>query len=113
MIRQSDEITKGLKQAVEMLNTEVERSVESVKELDASTKTMRKTKSEYMKVSDLLVSAGNIIKQLNNRDSKDRAILYTGLCIFLATIVYIIARRFYVPGLAWASQLLAHPFNGS
>ncbi|KAI8926113.1 Sec20-domain-containing protein [Entophlyctis helioformis] len=101
LVRASNDVTAGLRQAVQMMSAEVERSTETVKLLDESTRTLQKTSHEYSLMGDLLNVSSVIIKDLNGRDWKERAMLAAGLAVFLSTVAYVIGRRVRIPGYRW------------
>ncbi|EGF83497.1 hypothetical protein BATDEDRAFT_22242 [Batrachochytrium dendrobatidis JAM81] len=102
-IQASNDITYGLKQAVQMISAEVERSIETVNTLEQSTNTLNRTQQEYSMIGDRLGVSKSIISSLNSRDWMDRALLGVGLLVFTLTMMYIIGRRMWIPGYAWIS----------
>nr|KAJ3410378.1 hypothetical protein HK105_002946 [Polyrhizophydium stewartii] len=108
LIRASNDITQGLEEAVKMMSAQVELSTETVRALEQSTATMSKTQAEYNVIADLLGASRLILRDLTNLDVKDRIILTIGLIIFLSTVVYVIGRRIWIPGYAWATGQCKH-----
>ncbi|KAJ3414911.1 hypothetical protein HDV05_005860 [Chytridiales sp. JEL 0842] len=98
VLQTSTELTNTMRQAVQMMTAEVERSHESLKTLDQSTKTLEKTRGQYSNISSELKTSGTLLTQIHRRDVADRIIVFCGLLVFLLTVAYILWKRTWIPG---------------
>ncbi|KAJ1560385.1 Protein transport protein sec20 [Cladochytrium tenue] len=89
------ELTESLRQTVQMMSSEVERSAASVKALDDSTSMLASTRSQYTTFQSVMKTSTGLLSQLNRQTILDRVFLYGGLLIFLATVAYILWRRMW------------------
>ncbi|KAI9012903.1 Sec20-domain-containing protein [Gaertneriomyces semiglobifer] len=101
----SSELTKALKHAVEIMNTEVEKSMEVVKTLEDSTRVIQQTHNEYQTFGSVLRTSRQLVTQLQRRDWTDRLLLGFGLLVFILTVLAILRRRLWiwVPGWKWVT----------
>ncbi|KAI9357352.1 Sec20-domain-containing protein [Zopfochytrium polystomum] len=89
------ELTESLRQAVQMMATEVERSAAAVSSLNDSTILLDTTKSQYTTFQSVMKVSGGLLSQLHRQSLLDRFILFFGLFIFLATVGYIFWKRMW------------------
>jgi hypothetical protein len=106
VLQASSELTDTMRQAVQMMRSEVERSHESLKTLDESTKVLEKTHGQYNNLSSEMKTSGTLLTQIHRRDVMDRIIVLFGLFVFLSTVAYILWKRTWIPG---ASLLKSKP----
>ncbi|KAI8902112.1 hypothetical protein BC833DRAFT_574446 [Globomyces pollinis-pini] len=95
----SNNVTKGLKEAVSMMSNEIEKSQSALENLDNSTRTISGTSDVYGVMGDLLQNSKSLLKKLKNKDQYDRILLGIGLIIFSSTVIYIFWKR------SWLSKL--------
>jgi protein transport protein SEC20 len=93
-LKASKKLTKTLQQALEMMDSELSRSIETARTLDSSMKVMDKTSQEYTVFGTLMESASSIMTKLKRKQWLDWILLGVGLLIFFSTVLYIISRRF-------------------
>ncbi|ORX76882.1 Sec20-domain-containing protein [Anaeromyces robustus] len=99
LLKGHEELTDTLRQAVQMLTEEVQKSSQTSKLLDDSTSTLSKTTEEYKKYGNTLNSSKKIVRSLKRRDLTDKILLTLGLLFFVSTVLYIISKRIWIPKL--------------
>jgi hypothetical protein len=89
-------VTKALEQSVQEINRQLAQSDQSLVALAQGRETTRKTAGKYSETGDLLEQSKQITQRLKNRDKYDRYLLYTGLAIFISTVIYIFWKRSWI-----------------
>jgi protein transport protein SEC20 len=92
-LKSSKKLTQTLQQALEMMDTELSRSIETARTLDTSTKTLGQTVQELGVFGSLLQSASAVMGRLHRKQWIDWALLGLGLLLFLSSVGYIVSRR--------------------
>lgn len=93
----SAELTDSLRQAMQMMSTEIERSASATQTLGESTVVLDKTRSQYSTFQSVMKLSGGLLNQLHRQSIMDRLILYFGLFVFLSTVAYIFWKRMWIP----------------
>jgi Sec20 len=96
-VKTSDEITNTLRHALEISERETERSRDLAMSLDESTKMAQKTGGEYNAMGEHLQTSNKVLKNLANKDQKDRMLLMLGIGVFTLTVMWIVYKRFWIP----------------
>lgn len=96
-VKTSDDIIKTLRNAVEMADREVGRTMDLHINLKESTKMAQKTAQEYRTMSSQLEKSSKTLKSISNKDGKDRWILAAAFGILLLTCLYLFYKRFWIP----------------
>jgi hypothetical protein len=87
------QVIQEMKEAVQMMHLEINKSESGLLELNASGKVLQNTNSQYQTINGLLGVGKKVLKRLESKDKTDRWILYLGIGIFLSTVLYIIIKR--------------------
>ncbi|RKO90856.1 Sec20-domain-containing protein [Blyttiomyces helicus] len=101
----SNELTSSLRDAVQMMNVEVERSAQAAKTLADSTRVLEQTGGEYRTFESVLKTSKQLVTKLQQRDWTDRLLLLFGLFVFLMSVFSVLKRRLWIwiPGWKWVS----------
>lgn len=90
-------VNVALKEAVQLMNSEIEKSAAHLVNLDSSAGIVQKTATVYDKMTDYLGISKKITRTLKSKDATDRMLLYVGIAVFLLTCLYIISKRVWIP----------------
>ncbi|KAG4082869.1 Sec20-domain-containing protein [Neocallimastix lanati (nom. inval.)] len=104
LLKGHEELTDSLKQAVQMLTEEVQKSSQNSKLLDDSTSTLSKTTEEYKKYDNALNSNKKVVSSLKRRDFTDKILLGLGLLFFLCTVLYVVGKRIWIPKILFSKK---------
>ncbi|KAI9202097.1 Sec20-domain-containing protein [Polychytrium aggregatum] len=104
LLQSNSELTSMLKNAVQMMNAEVEKSAQTTKALNDSTALLQKTHTEYSSYDRALRGGRAIITRLKRRDWTDKVMIMFGLLVFCLTVLHIIRKRVWIPGLPYGSK---------
>lgn len=96
-LKSSQKLTQSLQEALEMMNLELSRSVETAQSLQTSSQSLSKTRDEYALFSVLLGNASGIVGMLQQKEIRERWMLVVGLLIFFGTVGYIFSKRIWIP----------------
>ncbi|KNC98411.1 uncharacterized protein SPPG_06115 [Spizellomyces punctatus DAOM BR117] len=105
VVQASNELTQSMRHAVEMLSTELGKSVEVNKAFDESSRVLSKTVTEYLAFGSVLRTSRQLVTKLQRRDWTDRLLLLFGLLVFTLSVLSILRRRLWiwVPGWKWVT----------
>ncbi|KAJ3041438.1 hypothetical protein HDV00_009418 [Rhizophlyctis rosea] len=100
LVSTSNELTDSLRQAVQMMSAEVERSAQTAKSIEDSTTILRQTNTEYRNFQSILGTSKRLVTRLKQRDWTDRLLLVFGVLVFLMSVVHVVRGRIriWVPG---------------
>jgi len=104
LLKGHEELTDSLRQAVQMLTEEVQKSSQTSKLLDDSTSTLSKTTEEYKKYDNALNSNKKVVSNLKRRDLTDKILLGLGLLFFICTVLYVIGKRIWIPKIFFSKK---------
>jgi len=104
LLKGHEELTDSLRQAVQMLTEEVQKSSQNSKLLDDSTSTLSKTSEEYKKYGNALNSNKKVVSSLKRRDLTDKILLGLGLLFFICTVLYVIGKRIWIPKILFSKK---------
>ncbi|KAJ3107614.1 hypothetical protein HDU97_003608 [Phlyctochytrium planicorne] len=77
------QLTDSLKQAIQMMSVELEKSVAASQVLDDSTRTLKQTYTQYNAISSVSEISKKILTNLQIQSMMDRLIILGGLSTFL------------------------------
>jgi len=89
-------VTKGLRDAVEMMNNQLNQSDASLAMLNKDSDTLAKTSDGFEEMTDSLISSKKLTSRLKNKDRTDRLLLYAGIAVFLLAVAYVLWRRSWI-----------------
>jgi protein transport protein SEC20 len=93
----SKSTTKILKEAIEMTDSQMNEGFAALSSLEHSSKTVQKTSEAYNQIQDRLKTSKKVTTRMSRKDQMDRYIFYSGFGILLATVLYIVWRRIWIP----------------
>ncbi|KAJ1917186.1 Vesicle transport protein S20 [Tieghemiomyces parasiticus] len=111
VLNAASDVTDALRRTTKLMSNEVERSVANTAELEESSRLVGLTLGEHQSLSGLLKSSQTIITKLEQGDWTDRLIMFFGLFVFLAVVVYVLQGRF--PGFSILRWLVGLVFRGA
>ena len=86
-------ITSNLVSIAEMMNSQVEHSVESTRVLEDSSKQLQETHEELKGMAGVIQMSKKLINKYSRRELTDTLLIFFGLILFFATVIYIILKR--------------------
>ena len=86
-------ITSNLVSIAEMMNSQVEHSIESTKVLEDSSKQVQETHEELKGMTGVIQMSKKLINKYSRRELTDTLLIFFGLVLFFATVIYIILKR--------------------
>ncbi|KAJ1504014.1 Protein transport protein sec20 [Coelomomyces lativittatus] len=87
--------TDTLKRMTQVMATELEKSMQNMMTLNAQTKMVKQTHSEYSTMTHLLMGAKQRLSQLEQRERTDKILMYFGCLVFLCVVLYILKKRVF------------------
>lgn len=96
-VGKSRQITATLRHAVQESTNEIQRSAQLAQSLHQSTEILGKSGAEHQGIHERITASRRLLLELAGKDETDRYLLATGLFIFLATVSYIVYKRFWIP----------------
>jgi vacuolar-type H+-ATPase subunit I/STV1 len=91
--KSSTSMNRELKETLAMLETEIQKSDANYNQIHESNRILDKTDERFNAIGGLLQNSRVVLNRLVSKDQKDRWFLYSGLCIFVCTCLYIFLRR--------------------
>ncbi|GAA5823121.1 hypothetical protein JCM11251_007493 [Rhodosporidiobolus azoricus] len=101
----TSDVTEGLRRTLQLMQSEVDRSLVSNELLQSQTQTMQLTTDEYSTLSSLLSSSKNLITSLERADVLDRLLLFFAFSFFAAVCAHIFKKRVIDKGVRVAGAL--------
>ncbi|KAJ3328488.1 Protein transport protein sec20 [Blyttiomyces sp. JEL0837] len=96
--QKSLELTESLRQAVQMMSGEVEKSAAALQSLGDSSQVLSKTNNQYSAFESVMGASGTLLTQLNRQSLMDRVVLVLGFSLFMFTVLYVLWKRTWIPG---------------
>lgn len=98
----------GLRQSLKMLNEEVELASGNLSLINNSTAKLAHTSDEYTRQESRLSKSRGLLKLIKFLDRREDLLLYAGIAIFSAAVLYVVLRRTMhfvpaVPSIPWES----------
>ncbi|GAA5940771.1 uncharacterized protein JCM15063_006357 [Sporobolomyces koalae] len=101
----TSDVTEGLRRTLQLLQSEVDRSIVSNEQLEQQTSTMASASNQYSTLSTLLSNSKTLITSLERADVLDRFVLFVAFAFFVAVCSYIFKKRVVDRGLQVATTL--------
>ena len=92
-VKVASNITSNLVKIAELMNSQVEHSVESTKVLEDSSKLLEETHEELKGMAGVIQISKKLINKYSRRELTDTLLIFFGLVLFFATVIYIILKR--------------------
>jgi protein transport protein SEC20 len=94
----------------QMMNLEVERSANSVRHLDESSKLLSSTHQEYEQLQSWLTISKSLLSKLKQRDVIDRILFTFAFLVYFLVVIYVVKKRIWFPDFyslfAWLYQTI-------
>lgn len=97
VVRSAGDVTASLMGLSRLMTQQVHRSDETVQTLVISSQTLTSTKEEFKVMSGTLSMSRRILTKYNRRELTDRLLIILALALFLATVLYILKKRIWLP----------------
>ncbi|GAA5918171.1 hypothetical protein JCM6882_002316 [Rhodosporidiobolus microsporus] len=101
----TSDVTEGLRRTLQLMQSEVDRSLVSNELLQSQTQTMQLTTDEYSTLSSLMSTSKNLITSLERADVLDRLVLFFAFSFFAAVCAHIFKKRVIDKGVRVAGAL--------
>jgi len=86
-------ITSNLVKIAEMMNSQVEHSIESTRVLEDSSKQLQETQEELKGMAGVIQMSKKLINKYSRRELTDTLLIFFGMVLFFSTVIYIILKR--------------------
>ncbi|KAI9595182.1 Sec20-domain-containing protein [Syncephalis fuscata] len=113
MMRASSEVTESLRRTTQLMQAEVEKSSLNATTLEDSSRLLRAAHGEYRGLDTVLRTSRQVLTRLERGDWTDRLLILFGLFVFLLVVLYVVRRRFWIPGMSWVFSSLWTLLTGS
>jgi protein transport protein SEC20 len=74
--------------------------------IEESSRLLRLAHGEYRGLDTVLRTSRQMLTRLERGDWTDRLLILFGLFVFLLVVLYVVKRRFWLPGLSWLTRSL-------
>ncbi|GAA5827236.1 hypothetical protein JCM5353_007989 [Sporobolomyces roseus] len=101
----TSDVTEGLRRTLQLLQSEVDRSLVSNELLEQQTSTLSSTTNSYSRLSSLLSTSKTLITSLERADVLDRLLLFFAFSFFVGVCSYIFKKRVVDRGIRVASAV--------
>ncbi|GAA6003913.1 hypothetical protein JCM10207_006464 [Rhodosporidiobolus poonsookiae] len=101
----TSDVTEGLRRTLQLMQSEVDRSLVSNELLQSQTQTMQLTSDEYSTLSSLMTTSKKLITSLERADVVDRLLLFGTFAFFVAVCAHIFKKRVLDRGIRVAGAL--------
>ena len=98
MVNASHEVTNTLRQTVQMMGTELEKSHSNIAAIKESSRMLSKTKERHEILDGVMRISRNLITKLERADWADRVLMLLAFLLFVGVVLNIIRRRVWLPG---------------
>ena len=98
-VKSAEKVTSDLQRMTQMMTMAVERSGETVRAMDDSSRTLQRTHRQYQNITDLMVTTRGLLSRLWQRDFIDRYFIGFAFCVYLLVVLYIISKRIWIPSI--------------
>lgn len=89
----NQEITRDLQKIARMMDSQVKRGEESNEILESSSQQIREVHEEYKGMTGFISVARKLLNKYNRRELTDNLLMFFGLLLFFATVIYIVSKR--------------------
>lgn len=106
----TSDVTQSLRNTLEVMRQELDRSVVSTHMLEQQTTTLQLTSDQYFTFGELMKTSRALISALKRADLLDRILLSGAILIFFLVCLYILKKRIFRKGISLFSTILS-PLN--
>jgi len=103
----SSDVTQSLRNTLDMMRQELDRSVMSTHLLEQQTATLQLTSDQYMTFGELMKTSRALISSLQRADLMDRILLSGALLFFILVCMYILKKRILDRGVSLFSTIIS------
>lgn len=103
----SSDVTQSLRNTLDIMRQELDRSVMSTHLLEQQTATLQLTSDQYMTFGELMKTSRALISSLQRADLMDRILLSGALLFFILVCMYILKKRILDRGVSLLSTLIS------
>lgn len=89
----SAEITRNLINIAQMMDTQLKQGEESNLVLEGSSQQIKETHEEFKGLTGFINVSRKLLNKYSRRELTDTLLLFFGLILFFATVLYIISKR--------------------
>ncbi len=124
-MKANSDVTDALRRTIDLMQTELERSVLSTQLLDSSSSSLRSTSLQHDTLSSVMSTSKQIITALEKSDWLDRMLILSAFAFFVLVILFILKQRIvdrglriafwwtkYLPDFSADEAVLQHLDNG-
>ena len=90
----SKDATSDLQRIARMMDVQVKHSEESADVLESSSQQITKIHDEYKGLTGLIAISRKLLNKYNRREITDTLLIFFGLILFFATVIFIVSKRF-------------------
>ena len=91
--KKSSEITQNILNVAQMLDGVVKSSEDSNSLLETSSHQIKETHDEFKGLTGIISTSRKLLNKYNRREMTDTLLIFFGLVLFFATVIYIISKR--------------------
>ncbi|GAA6084395.1 vesicle transport protein SEC20, partial [Tachysurus ichikawai] len=95
LVQNSSDITESLMNISRMMSQQVNQSEETISTLATSSRTVLETNEEFKAMTGTIQLGRKLITKYNRRELTDKLLIFLALALFLATVLYILKKRFF------------------
>ncbi|XP_003971045.1 vesicle transport protein SEC20-like [Takifugu rubripes] len=95
LVESSSNITESLMSISRMMAERVKQSEDSIGVLATSSRTVQETNEEFKNMTGTIHLGRKLILKYNRRELTDKLLIFLALALFLATVLYILKKRFF------------------
>ncbi|XP_062333107.1 vesicle transport protein SEC20 isoform X2 [Osmerus eperlanus] len=95
MAQTSSNITESLMSMSRTMSQQVQQSEETMTSLATSSRTVLETNEEFKAMTGTIQLSRKLITKYNRRELTDKLLIFLGLALFLATVLYILKKRLF------------------
>ncbi|KAI8447988.1 Sec20-domain-containing protein, partial [Phakopsora pachyrhizi] len=103
----SNDIAQSLRNTLEIMKQELDRSVLSTQMLEQQTKTLQMASDQYTSFEDLMKTSKALLNSLKRADLIDRLLIVFGFGFFSLVCLYILKKRILDRGISLVSAILS------
>lgn len=93
VVNKNQEITRDLQKIARIMDSQVKRGEESNETLELSSQQIREVHEEYKGMTGFISMARKLLNKYNRRELTDNLLMFFGLLLFFATVIYILSKR--------------------
>jgi len=91
--KKSSEITRNILNVAQMMDGVVKSSEDSNSLLETSSHQIMETHEEFKGLTGIISTSRKLLNKYNRREMTDTLLIFFGLVLFFATVIYIISKR--------------------